>query len=141
MDLDQVELTLLRSPSDPERVCYETTAKLVGIHETLRKRGVSVTSIIAHPACDTHVSQFVFTLGPYAIAAIGAVAGAWVQTRFGRRIRLKFDEVEAEARTAQEIDELLKHLTPSGTAGEMLASVGREPARPDRLAQILGGGC
>ena len=48
------------------------------------------------------------TLGPAAIAAIAAVAGAWVQTRFGRRIQLKFDDVDAEAGTAQAIDELLK---------------------------------
>ena len=29
MDLDQVELTLLRAPDDPEGVCYEIEAKLV----------------------------------------------------------------------------------------------------------------
>ena len=33
MDLDQVELTLLPAPDDPERVCYEIQAKLLGIHE------------------------------------------------------------------------------------------------------------
>ena len=112
MDLDQVELTLLPAPDDPERVCYEIQAKLLGIHENLRKRGVGVTSVIAHPAGDTHIGQFIITLGPPAIAAIAAVAGAWVKTRFGRRIQFKFDDdVEAEARTAQEIDELLKQLT------------------------------
>ena len=113
MDLDQVELTLLRAPDDPEGVCYEIEAKLVvRVQENLRKRGVGVTSVIAHPAGDTHIGQFIITLGPPAIAAIAAVAGAWVQTRFGRRIQFKFDDdVEAEARTAQEIDELLKQLT------------------------------
>jgi hypothetical protein len=39
------------------------------------------------------------------------VAEAWVQTRVGRRIRLKFDEVEAEAQTLQMIDELLKRVS------------------------------
>jgi hypothetical protein len=111
MDLDQVELTLLPAPDDPERVCYEIQAKLLGIHEKLRKRGVGVTSVGAHPAGDTHIGQFIITLGPAAIAAIAAVAGAWVQTRFGRRIRLKSNEVEAEARTTQAIDELLKRVS------------------------------
>jgi hypothetical protein len=111
MDLDQVELTLLPAPDDPERVCYEIQAKLLGIHENLRKHGVGVTSVVAHPAGDTHIGQFIITLGPAAIAAIAAIAGAWVQTRFGRRIRLKFDEVEAEARTIQAIDELLKRVS------------------------------
>jgi hypothetical protein len=111
MDLDQVELTLLPAPDDPERICYEIQAKLFGIHENLRKHGVDVTRVGAHPAGGTHVGQFRITLGPAAIEAIAAVARAWVQTRFGRRIWLKFDEVEAEARSTQAIDELLKRVS------------------------------
>jgi hypothetical protein len=84
--------------------CLEFTRKL-------RKRGVGITSVGVHPAGDTHIGQFIITLGPAAIAAIAAVAGAWVQTRFGRRIRLKSNEVEAEARTTQAIDELLKRVS------------------------------
>jgi hypothetical protein len=111
MDLDLVELTLLPAPGDPRRVCYEIQAKLVEIQENLRKRGVGVTTVIAHPTGDTNMGQFVITLGPPAITAIAAVARAWVQTRFGRRMRFKFDDVEAEVRTVQEIDGLLKRLT------------------------------
>jgi hypothetical protein len=111
MDFDQVELTLLPAPDDPERVCYEIASKLLKIQDNLRKRGVNVTSIIARPTGDTNMGQFVITLGPPAITAIAAVAGAWVQTRFGRRMRFKFDDVEAEVRTVQEIDGLLKRLT------------------------------
>jgi hypothetical protein len=58
MDLDQVELTLLPAPDDPERICYEIQAKLFGIHENLRKHGVDVTRVGAHPAGGTHVGQF-----------------------------------------------------------------------------------
>jgi hypothetical protein len=111
MHLDQVELTLLPAPDDPERVCYETQAKLLGIRETLCRHGVGVTSIGPHPTGETHRGQFIITLGPAAIAAIAAVAGAWVQTQFGRRIQLKFDDVDAEAGTAQAIDELLKRVS------------------------------
>jgi hypothetical protein len=110
MDLDQVELTLLPAPDDPERVCYEIQAKLLGIRENLRKHRLGAISVGTHPAGDTHMGQFIITLGPAAIEAIAAVAGAWVQTRLGRRIRLKFDDVEVEVRTTHEIDALLKRV-------------------------------
>jgi hypothetical protein len=111
MDLDHVELTLLPAPDDPERVCYGIQAKLVEIQENLRQRGVEVISIIADPTGDTNLGQFVITLGPHAIATIAALAGAWVQTRLGRRMRFKFDAVEAEVRTVHEINSLLQRLT------------------------------
>jgi hypothetical protein len=110
MDIDQVELTLLPGPDDPKRVCYEIQAKLLGIRENLRKHGVGAIHVGAHPAGDTHMGQFIITLGPAATEAIAAVAGAWVQTRLGRRIRLKFDEVEVEVRTTHEMDALLKRV-------------------------------
>ena len=76
MDLDQVELTLLPAPDDPERICYEIQAKLLRVTENLRERGISVSSIGPRPAGDTHMGRLVITLGPGANAAISAVAGA-----------------------------------------------------------------
>jgi hypothetical protein len=114
MDFDQVELTLLPAPDDPVPVCYETAAKLVQIQENLRKRCVDVTSVIADRTGDgSHMGQFVMALSPSAVAAIAAIAEAWVRTRLGRRTRFKFADVEAEVRTVREIDGLLKRLTAS----------------------------
>ena len=38
---------------------------------------------------------------------MAAVAGAWAQARFGRKVRLKVGDIEAEASTAEEIERLL----------------------------------
>jgi hypothetical protein len=109
VDLDQIELTLLPASDDPERVCYETQAKLLAIRESLWKQRVSVIIVGAHPSGDTHLSQFIITLAPGAIPAIASIARAWMETRFGRGVRLALGEVEAEATTAQALDDLLKH--------------------------------
>src|SRR5216683_4705877 len=89
MDGDQMELTLLRAPDDPTQFSDEHQAELYAIQEGLRKRGLQVTGIGAHPAGDTHLGQFLITLGPPVIAAVAAVAGAWVQARYGRKVKLK----------------------------------------------------
>jgi hypothetical protein len=111
MNDDGLEMFLLRAPDDPHQFSDEIQAELFEIHESLRKRGVGVSSVGFHPAGDTHVGQYLITLGPPVIAAIAAVAGAWVQARFGRKVRLKFGDVEAEARTPEEIEELLKRVS------------------------------
>lgn len=124
MDLHQVELTLLPAPDDPERVCYEIQAKLPGILDKLRKRGVGVTTVGAQPIGDTHIAQYIITLGPAAIAAIAAVAGAWVQTRSGRRIRLKFDDIEDKARTTEAIAELLERVSALADSKQVTGETG-----------------
>jgi len=107
---DRIELILLRSPDDPAQFSDEYQAELSDIQENLRKGGLQVTGIAAHPAGDTHMGQFLITLGPPVIAAVAAVAGAWVQARYGRKVRLKFGDVEAEGRTSAEVGELLKRV-------------------------------
>jgi hypothetical protein len=69
---------------------------------------------IAFDSVDAHgypLPEFIVALkvlGPPAIAALAAAAGAWVQARYGRKVRLKIGEIEAEARTVAEVEELLK---------------------------------
>jgi hypothetical protein len=110
MDSDQIELSLVRSPDDPPPFGDDHQAELSGIQERLRKGGLQVSGIAAHPAGDTHLGQFVITLGPPVIAAVTAVAVAWVRARNGRKVRVKFGGVEVEAQTPEEIGDLLKRV-------------------------------
>lgn len=48
------------------------------------------------------------TFGGPAITAAAAAAGAWVQARYGRKVRLKIGELEAEGRSVEEVEKLLK---------------------------------
>ena len=55
--------------------------------------------------------DYVLTLGPPLIAAAAATLGAFVQARFGRKVRLKMGDVEDEARTPDEVKTLLEQVT------------------------------
>lgn len=48
------------------------------------------------------------TLGVAGITGVAAVGAAWVQGRNGRKVRIKIGELEAEGRSVQEIEALLK---------------------------------
>ncbi|CAB3775085.1 hypothetical protein [Paraburkholderia humisilvae] len=51
----------------------------------------------------TYVLSVVQAVGPI----VGPAFGAWLQGRAGRKLRLKVAEIEVEARTVDQIDELL----------------------------------
>jgi hypothetical protein len=109
MDGDRVELNLLRATDDPTQFSDEYQAELEDFDRGLRRYPLGVTSFAAHQGGDgTLLGQFIVSLGPAFVTGVAAVAGAWVQARFGRKVRLKFGDIEAEARTPEELEELLK---------------------------------
>ncbi len=113
MSRDRIELTLLPGVNDPLLFSNEYQAELSVVDSELRKRGLELeaTSFAAHQAADgMHLGQFVVTLGPPIVAAVAGVAGAWLQARYGRKVRLKFGDPEVEARSLQEVEDLLKRV-------------------------------
>jgi len=52
--------------------------------------------------------EFVIDVLKVATAPVAALCGAWLQARFGRKVRLKIGDVEAEGRSTKEIEELLE---------------------------------
>jgi hypothetical protein len=55
-----------------------------------------------------HLGEFLVSMTPAAFTAVTAVAAAWIHGRAGRKVRIKIGDVEAEASTMAEIDQLLK---------------------------------
>ena len=48
--------------------------------------------------------KIIAILGPFLVTAVGA----WLHGRYGRKVRLKVGEIEAEAQTVEEVEKLLK---------------------------------
>jgi hypothetical protein len=90
-------------------------AALTSFASEVRKAGVPIAqSAIAFDSADSHgfpLPDFtiaILVLGPPTIAAIAAAAGTWVQARYGRKVRLRVGDTEAEGRSAAEIVQLLE---------------------------------
>ncbi len=90
-------------------------AALTSFAREVREAGVPMAqAAIVFDSIDSHgfpLPDFTIAikvLGPPAIAAIAAAAGAWVQARYGRKVRLKIGDTEVEGRSAAEIVQLLE---------------------------------
>jgi hypothetical protein len=111
MDGNSVQLNLLPAADDPPPFSDEYQAELEDIDQRLRRYPLGVTGFAWHQAGPgTLLGQFVVSIGPAFMTGIAAVAGAWLQARFGRKVRVKFGDIEAEARTPEELEELLKRV-------------------------------
>lgn len=75
-------------------------------------------------ASSSSLGEFLIPVAQVAIPALGVVLVAWLQGRAGRKVRIKIGDVEAEARTAEEVETLLQR------AQEFKASVERKDEAP-----------
>lgn len=111
----EFSLDLVRAAADPSENDPEFQKELSRFGAALRDAGVPYSqSAIAFDSVEGlgyPLPEFILAmkvLGPPAIAALATAAGAWVQARYGRKARLKIGDIEAEARTPEEIKGLLQ---------------------------------
>lgn len=112
MSQDKFEIALQRGPDDPPENAPEFQEELQRFNNSLRSADVTFTPQVMEfksvDAVGYQLPEFFVTLGPPVIAAVAGRCGAWVQARYGRKVRLKIGDVEAEGRTIEEIESLLK---------------------------------
>jgi hypothetical protein len=108
-----VKLRLMRASDDPavEDPAFQT--ELRTFSGSLRAAGVRfsqrVMTFDAVDATGYALAEYVVKeLGPAAIGVIGTAVGAWISGRSGRKMRLKVDGIEVEARTIEEVEQLLQ---------------------------------
>ena len=56
------------------------------------------------------VGEFIITPVPILGPMFGTVLGAWLQAQYGRKVRVKFDDIEIEAQTPEQVETLLARL-------------------------------
>jgi hypothetical protein len=108
----RVELLLVRAPEDPRENEPAFQQELRSFAASLRSTGMTHSQWgMTFDAVDGGgyaLGHFAIAVVPAVIAAAAAVCGAWVTARYGRKVRLKIGDVEAEGRTVEEIERLLK---------------------------------
>jgi hypothetical protein len=105
-------IKLLPGVGDGELFAPECQAAVRAFFQQLRDAGV-----IAHPVAFTMdcagasgalVGEFVLPFAQIAGPAIGVAVAAWFKGRAGRKLRLKVGDIEVEATTMQELEQLLE---------------------------------
>jgi hypothetical protein len=71
-----------------------------------------ITGVVsgAAPEPPAEVGEFIITLAPILGPVFGTELGAWLQAQYGRKVRVKFDDIEIEAQTPEQVETLLARL-------------------------------
>ena len=112
----EVWLCLERAPDDPLVNDTNFQQELSQFSESLRDAGLQFSQLaLALDAVDGggyRLPEFVVALQnvlrPAVIAPVATLCGAWLQARFGRKVLLKIGDIEADGRSVEEIEALLK---------------------------------
>lgn len=121
MTKSEIRLVLERAPNDPAVSDANYQKQLAQFCEALRDAGVEVIPDVVFKELASgelgvqtvYAGAFAINLAkvvatPMVVAAVAGVCGAWIQARYGRKVRLKIGDVEAEGRTVAEVKSLLE---------------------------------
>jgi hypothetical protein len=109
-DEERINLTLIASNDDPFWRSREYQAALGEVERALRAldRNISVLAFFQESVDASSFLKGGFTIAKSIGLAAVPIIGAWLHGRAGRRVRLKVGDIEAEAHSVSEIEELLK---------------------------------
>lgn len=113
LKLGELRIELLPASDHPPVYAAALRAELNAFRNSLRRAGiVHLQRAKTFDAEDARGHQpavvTIQTLGPPEINAITAAVGGWLAGRASRKARVKFGDVEAEARTPMEAEQLLR---------------------------------
>ena len=116
MDASELFLALIPALNDPPFRSQDYQAELRQFEQDLQSKGLEVSPIIELreawtpvPFPAPYVGDFITKLAAIVGPAFGMGVGAWLHARYGRRVRLKVGDIEAEAQTLEEVEKLLTH--------------------------------
>jgi hypothetical protein len=69
-----------------------------------------ITGVVPGAGAPAEAREFVVKLAPILGPVFGTVLGGWLQTQAGRKIRVRFNDIEIEAQTPEQAETLLARL-------------------------------
>ena len=109
----KVRFYLVSAPDEPPRYSAEGQSGIRSVVTALRDSQIpadaSFMTMDAVDAVGGYTGEIALLLQAVSPVLTG-ILGAWLQSRAGRKLRLKFDDIETEANNAQEVSDMLQQV-------------------------------
>jgi hypothetical protein len=114
METGELEIELMRGGVDPQVHEPAYQVELQKFKDQLNEAGIQYKQrAIAFDSVDAHgypIGEFALEFLKTYAPVISAVLAAWITAKYGRRVRVKFRDIEVEARSAEEVERLVDKL-------------------------------
>lgn len=112
-DGPELHLTFLPAPDDPDYRERAYQNELEKVEQSLQASVPDVQSVSYFQKSATGGSwltgEFIMYLSALG-TPLGALLGSWITAKFGRKVKIKVDDIEVEAANLEQIDELLNRV-------------------------------
>ena len=109
----KVRFYLVSAPDEPPKYSAEVQSGIRSVVTALRDSQIPAdASFMTMDAVDAvggytgEIALFLQSVSP----VLTGILGAWLQSRAGRKLRLKFDDIEVEANNPQEVTDMLQNV-------------------------------
>ncbi len=113
MENSALSVALITAPDEPPFVTPEAREAILKFQRSFAAYGINVewrqplerrgAGAPLSPPLGELLLQAAATIGPI----VGTAVGVWLQGKYGRKVRLKIGEIEAEAQTVEEVEKLI----------------------------------
>jgi hypothetical protein len=110
---DEISFILKRSPEDEPQFSREYQADMGKVFTAFHNEGIKIKktfftldAVDAVGGATGEFLAFAKILGPATVAAVGV----WLAGRNGRKVKIKVGEIEAEANSVEQLDEVLERV-------------------------------
>lgn len=106
---DSISIILIPSPDDPPKQSEEYQSGISALEKSMRSEEIAFTS---SRYLIESTSGGGFALGEFLVAAksvaplLSGLFGAWLRGKFGRRVKLKYKDLQIEATTVEDVEKL-----------------------------------
>ncbi|MCU1268809.1 MAG: hypothetical protein JWN74_103 [Acidobacteriaceae bacterium] len=113
MKSEKLSIQLLPSIEDEPLRSAECQAALAAFAKELQANGMNPSmGMHFQESAESHsflLGSFSLELGKVIVVPICTAAGIWLHAKYGRKVRLKIGETEAEGQTVEEVKQLLEY--------------------------------
>lgn len=107
MQINKIELILVPAQDDAPLFSAEYQAELQQFASKAHPSSQRVFAMDSATGGGGPIGEFIFNNASTLIKAVSTVGVAWLTTRFGRKLRLRFDDIEIEANSLNEVKDML----------------------------------
>lgn len=111
--LSELEVTLIPASDDSGKFSPEYQAVLIAFSRHTKPSSQRAYTMDAIDAGGGLIGECAFKAAGIFLPAIAAAAAAYISGRAGRKIKVKFDDVEVEAATLEQVEQAVKLIEES----------------------------
>jgi hypothetical protein len=109
---EELSVIMIPAPNDPPKPSKEYQAELRLFTQSMRAQGIEYRSrdylVEVTSGVGFALGEFLVVAKALSTPALAGLVGAWLRGKYGRKVKLKYKDLQVEATTVEDVERLVK---------------------------------